>query len=138
MMSLERAAARIVGSDRDAGAIEAARANAERAGVASDVEFSVRPISAMEDWSGPTGVVATNPPYGVRVGEASSVRDLYARLGQVLREKCPGWELTLLSASPRHERELRLRLEGRLQTRNGGIPVRVLRGTIPERVGSAT
>lgn len=136
--SLARAPVRITGSDRDAGAIEAAAANAERAGVAADVELSVRSISAMDEWSGFRGVIATNPPYGVRVGETSGVRDLYAKLGQVLRANCPGWGLTLLSASARNERELRLRLEERIRTRNGGIPVRVLTGTIPDRVDRTT
>ena len=135
--ALARAPVQIVGSDRDAGAIEAASANSERSGVASDIEFSVRPISAIEDRYGMPGLVATNPPYGVRVGEADRVRDLYARLGQVLRAKCLGWQLTLLSASPRLERELRLPLKEAIRTRNGGIPVRVLRGTIPDRAQPA-
>src|SRR5262249_41931043 len=42
---LARSPVRIQGSDRDAGAITAARANAERAGVADDLELEVRPIS---------------------------------------------------------------------------------------------
>src|SRR4051812_39766155 len=52
----------IAGSDRDAGAVEAARANAERAGVAGDVGFAVRPVSAMEPPPG-TGLLICNPPY---------------------------------------------------------------------------
>src|SRR5207302_1385915 len=76
----------IHGSDRDAGAIESARAHAERAGVASDVQLSVRAVSTVESPDRP-GLVATNPPYGVRVSPESDVRDLYARFGQVLRER---------------------------------------------------
>ena len=44
---LPRAPAPIVASDRDAGAITAATANAERAGVAADIEFSRRALSAI-------------------------------------------------------------------------------------------
>jgi putative N6-adenine-specific DNA methylase len=135
--ALFRAPIGIFGSDRDAGAIQAALSNAERAGVSADVDFSVRALSAIEDRSDERGQVVTNPPYGVRVGEADRVRDLYARLGQVLRMKCPGWGLTLLSASPRNDREVRLHLEERARTRNGGIPVRILTATIPERVESS-
>jgi putative N6-adenine-specific DNA methylase len=131
--ALPRAAVAIRGSDRDTGAIEAARANAERAGVADDVELSVRALSAMGMPSAAPGHVVTNPPYGVRVGEVAPLRDLYARFGQVLRAKCPGWRLVMLSANARLEKELRLRLEERLSTRNGGIPVRLLTAEIPAR-----
>ena len=50
---LPRAPHPILGSDRDAGAIEAARANAARAGVAEDVAFSERALSAIEPPRGP-------------------------------------------------------------------------------------
>jgi putative N6-adenine-specific DNA methylase len=124
---------RITGSDRDAGAIEAAAANAERAGVTANLDLSVRAVSAIDDCVGEEGLVATNPPYGVRVGEAERLRDLYAKLGQVLRGKCPGWRVALLSANPRLERELRLPLEERLRTRNGGIPVHLMASRVPLR-----
>ena len=127
---LASSAVRITGSDRDAGAITAAKANAERAGVLNDVELEVRSISAMEPAEG-TGLVASNPPYGVRVGEAERLRDLYAQLGNVLRARRPGWELALLSADRQLERQLRLDLEERLTTRNGGIPVHLVVAAIP-------
>jgi putative N6-adenine-specific DNA methylase len=130
--ALRQSPVAIRGSDRDRGAIAAAIANAERAGVSSDVDFSVRPVSAIDEASDVSGLVVTNPPYGVRVGEAQKLRDLYARFGQVLRGKYPGWEVALLSANPRLERELRLGLEERLRTRNGGIPVRLLTARVPE------
>lgn len=122
---------RIRGSDRDAGAIEAATSNADRAGVTGDLELSVRAISAIDDCGERDGLVATNPPYGVRVGEAARLRDLYAKLGQVLRTRCPGWGLAMLSANLRLERELRLPLEERVRTRNGGIPVRLMVAQVP-------
>jgi 23S rRNA G2445 N2-methylase RlmL len=74
----------------------------------------------------------TNPPYGVRVGEAAKLRDLYARFGQVLRTRFSGWALALMSANPRLESELRLPLTERLRTRNGGIAVRVLTADVPD------
>ena len=130
---LASANVRIRGSDRDAGAIEAAASNAGRAGVTADVELSVRAVSAIEDCGEAGGLVATNPPYGVRVGEAVRLRDLYAKLGQVLRTRCPGWRVALLSANTRLESELRLPLEERMRTRNGGIPVRLMISSIPQR-----
>ena len=121
----------ITGSDRDAGSVEAARANAERAGVGDDVSWSVRALSAMDRCTTESGTIATNPPYGVRVGDAEKLRDLYARFGSVARERCPGWQLALLSANPRLDAQLQLSFEERLRTRNGGIPVRLLLAEVP-------
>lgn len=126
---LERAPVAIQGFDRDEGAIAAARANAERAGVAADVQLAVQPVSAIDD-AGGAGLVASNPPYGVRVGEAERLRNLYAQLGNVLRDKRPGWRLALLSANPQLERQTQVMLESRFATSNGGIPVRLVVGDV--------
>jgi putative N6-adenine-specific DNA methylase len=119
----------IEGSDRDEGAIVAAKANAERAGVAEDIGFDVRPVSALAAAEAP-GLIASNPPYGVRIGETDRLRNLYAQLGNVARAKRPGWMLALLSADRNLERQLQLDLDERFRTRNGGIPVRLVTATI--------
>ena len=125
-----RVPAAIRGSDRDAGAIDSARANAERAGVAADIEFDVRAVSAIEPPPG-RGWVVTNPPYGIRVGDARLVKDLYAALGNVLRARCAGWRVALLSPDPGLERQVALELDERFATVNGGIPVRLVTGQVP-------
>ncbi len=122
--------ARVVGSDRDAGAIEAARTNAVRAGVAGDIDLSVRSLSAAEFPPERLGWVVTNPPYGVRVGDADRVRDLWAQLGHVLRDRARGWRVALLSPDPALERQLRIPLSVVAQTTNGGIPVRLVVGEV--------
>lgn len=125
------APASIEGSDRDAGAIAAASANAERAGVAADVRFVQRALSSLALSDEQPGWVVTNPPYGKRVGDSAALRDLWARLGDVLRVVAPGWRVALLGPDPALERQLRLPLSPALRTTNGGIPVRVLAGTVP-------
>lgn len=127
---LPAAPAPIDGSDRDAGAIEAAAANARRAGVAGDIRLRRRTISDI-DPPGTGGWIATNPPYGLRVGESRSLRDLYAALGLVTRERLSGWRLAILSADPRLDAQLGLPLREILRTRNGGISVRLLLGASP-------
>ena len=117
----------IQGSDRDEGAIEAARANAARAGVASDIEFVVRPISASEA-PADRGWIISNPPYGVRVGERDPLRNLYAQIGKVVRSNYPGWYLALVTADVGLERQLGVGLRPLLRTSNGGIRVRVMGG----------
>ena len=120
----------IAGSDRDDGAVAAARANAERAGVAAATRFEVRALSNAVFPAGGRGWVVTNPPYGVRVGDAGRVRDLWAQLGHVLRAGARGWRLALLSPDPALERQLRIPLRVVAQTSNGGIPVRLVVGEV--------
>ena len=76
------AAIDVRGSDRDAGAITAAKRNAERAGVDDALNFSTVSLSEslaeLDDAGRAPGWILTNPPYGVRVGDDRDLRDLYA------------------------------------------------------------
>jgi putative N6-adenine-specific DNA methylase len=125
---LPAAAAPIIGSDRDEGAIAASRANAERAGVSGDVEFVHRALSELAVPEG-RGLLITNPPYGIRVGERAPLRDLYARIGQLARTRCAGWQIALLSADHTLDSHTGLDFRAVLRTSNGGIPVRVVLAT---------
>ncbi|MDQ3515454.1 MAG: class I SAM-dependent RNA methyltransferase [Gemmatimonadota bacterium] len=122
---LESAAAPIVGSDRDEGAVRAATENATRARVEHDVEFVASAVSEAGLDAAP-GWVITNPPYGVRVGTSRELRNLYARFGMVMRERFVGWKLAFLSADHALEAQLHIELETLFRTTNGGIPVRCM------------
>jgi putative N6-adenine-specific DNA methylase len=122
---------KLIASDRDAGAIAAARANAQRAGVAESIEFSSRSISAMEPPPGP-GWIVTNPPYGVRTGSQRDLRNLYARFGKVLRAKCPGWQITMLCSSPMLLHSTGLKFDEEKTVDNGGLKVKLVKGRIAE------
>lgn len=124
------APAPIVASDRDAGAIAATQANAERAGVAMDIDARVAALSAIAPPAG-VGCLLTNPPYGRRIGDRLPLRDLYAQLGHVARARCAGWLLALLSADITLERQVGIPLHTALRTRNGGIPVRLVMARVP-------
>lgn len=117
----------ILASDRDAGAIAAARENAARAGVEGDVDFAERAVSAVEFPETP-GWIVSNPPYGMRVGESVPLRNLYAQLGKIVRDHARGYRLGLLSADRSLEAQLRLKLRDVFKTTNGGIPVRFVVG----------
>ena len=125
---ISQAGATIHGADRDDGAIGAATRNAERAGVAGDVEFAARPLSdsldSLADIERGEGWILTNPPYGIRVGEGADLRNLYARLGSVTKKS--GWRVGILAAEPRLGRQAGVPLRSRFETRNGGIPVTFL------------
>jgi putative N6-adenine-specific DNA methylase len=127
----------ILASDRDAGAIEAARANAERAGVAEAIEFSRRAISAIEPPALP-GWVVTNPPYGVRVSRNRDLRNLYAQFGHALRAKCPGWQVGVLSSDLNLLRQVGVKFEREWAFVNGGLKVRFARGQVSLRADNST
>jgi len=119
----------IQASDRDAGAIKMSQANAERAGVADYIEFTCQAVSAVTP-PARKGWVVTNPPYGLRVSEGRDLRNLYARFGNVLREKCPGWDVSVLCSDPALLGQMQVKLDMSLALVNGGIHVRLGRGTV--------
>ena len=120
---LPRSPVGIMGADRDSGAIDAAIANAERAGVRADLDLRVQAISALAA-DDARGLIISNPPYGARVGERDRLRNLYAQLGNVVRQKRPDWTLALLLADRQLEAQVGLPFRDVFETRNGGIPVR--------------
>lgn len=119
----------IVASDRDAGAVEAMRHNAERAGVAADISIRQAVISELQ-LPELAGWIVTNPPYGVRVGERIRLRNLYAQTGNVLRARAEGWRVGLLSVHPVLDQQLGLPLTPVWHTSNGGIGVRLVTGVV--------
>ena len=126
----------IAASDRLAGAVRAARANAERAGVTADVAFDVRAFESLQPPNAP-GWIVTNPPYGKRVGDdAREVRSLWAKLGATLRARCPGWHVALLTPDARLASAAALPLRSVLATRNGGLAVQLNVGRIVAVAGA--
>ena len=120
---------KLIASDRDAGAIRAALANAERAGVADWIDFSCRSLSAIEPPLA-AGWIVTNPPYGVRVSAHRDLRNLYAQMGKVLRFRCPGWNVAVLCNSMALLRHSGLTFDRSMALSNGGLRVRLATGKI--------
>ncbi len=133
----------IVAGDRDAGAIAAARANAARAGVEDAVSFTRRSLSAWRDATlepAPStlpapasrpGWIISNPPYGRRVAGGRDLRGLYARLGQLARERLGGWGVALLCPAPALARATELPLESGPQVAHGGLRATIWLGAVP-------
>lgn len=111
-------------SDRDAGAVQMARANSLRAGVSEMIEFYQRAVSSIQPPQIP-GTVVTNPPYGVRVRSGHDLRNLYDQFGKVLRANCPGWQAAILCSDPVLLGHTRLKFDRRYFFNNGGINVQL-------------
>ena len=127
--SRPRAAATILGADRDAGAVAATRANAERADVGDDVTVAHQPLSGLSSPLDGPGWIVTNPPWGRRIGQhagGGDLRDLYAGLGNVVRERFEGWGVAIVAADRALAGHTGLDLAPRWQTTSGGAPVQLL------------
>ena len=90
--------ARFFGFDRDDGAVLGARGNAERAGVAGLCRFARQAVSDLvpPEGVGP-GIVLTNPPYGLRIGERKLLFAVYGALGAVLKARFAGWQVGIVA-----------------------------------------
>lgn len=130
----ERALARqwpeIRGYDASGAAIRAAEENIERAGLTGRVRVMRKDLDAFVP---PThqaitpGLVITNPPYGERLGEQENLKQLYAQLGQRLREHFVGWDAAVFTGNPDLGKSMTLRSFKQYRLFNGAIPSQLLR-----------
>jgi 23S rRNA (guanine2445-N2)-methyltransferase / 23S rRNA (guanine2069-N7)-methyltransferase len=120
-------AAPLRGTDRDAAVLRIAAANAQRAGVAERVRFEVQSVEAVRPLDDVAGLVATNPPYGERLGDDSAARTVHRELGAVLRDHFAGWQAAIITGLPQATRELQLRVKRTHTLWNGPIECRLLR-----------
>lgn len=86
----------ITGYDIDGQMIEIAKANARAAGLSQAITFKQL---AVKDWHTDklNGVLVANPPYGERLSDLTSVRELYRQMGQLYRAM-PTWSKYILTA----------------------------------------
>lgn len=71
------------------------------------------------------GVMVANPPYGVRLGEAEELAAFYPRLGDVLKQRWPGWRCYFLSADMNLPRGIGLKASRRTPLFNGALECRL-------------
>lgn len=121
------AAPQIFAFDRNAGAITATQANAERAGLVPFIHAEQRSLSALTPPT-PHGLIICNPPYGQRIGNPKTLRNLYASLGNLLRGPFAGWRLGLITANPKLAYATGLRFEDvSAHLPHGGLKIRLYR-----------
>jgi len=89
---------RFFGSDRNAGVVDAATTNAERAGVDGCTNFAHQAVSDLTPPDGPPGLVIVNPPYGGRIGNKKLLFALYGALGKTLSARFSGWRVGIVTS----------------------------------------
>jgi len=117
----------IHGYDHDARAVRDTLANLERAGLAGHVHIERRALAdCTPARAGDRGLLATNPPYGQRVGTAAELPALYALLGRVMKERFQGWHAAVLTDDPELCRRFGLRVRRMHTLYNGAIGCRLM------------
>lgn len=116
----------INGYDSDGRALGVARRNAAAAGLEGQLHFF---HGALEQFSpeGEGGVVIINPPYGMRMGEGDDLRELYCRIGDILKQRCRGWTGYVLTGNLELAKYVGLKASRRFVLYNGAIECRLLK-----------
>jgi putative N6-adenine-specific DNA methylase len=114
----------IYGSDRSGDALKAARVNLTAAGLEKVV--SLKRADVLEIFApAKEGIIVTNPPYGVRLGEQQALAEFYPKLGDRLKSHFCGWRAYLLSADMRLPKLIRLAASKRTPLFNGALECRL-------------
>ena len=121
----------ILGSDVRRDAMHFSQENAKAAGIGHLLHFALRDVDAFKPPDGPPGIVTCNPPYGERIGEEKDLIPLYRRLGEIFRERCPGWQLWVFTGNAFLARQIGMKAAQVFDLFNGKIPCRLLRYDSP-------
>jgi len=114
----------IYGSDLYGRTVDSARMNLRDAGLESAVtlkQVNLLELSAPAD----TGLLVTNPPYGVRLGEKEDLAQFYPQLGDTLKKRFAGWTAFILSGDPELAKLIRLSASKRTVLYNGALECRL-------------
>jgi putative N6-adenine-specific DNA methylase len=117
----------ILGYDERADAIRFSKGNARAAGIGHLPAFAVGDVRNFRPPPGPSGIVICNPPYGERIGEEKGLKEVYRALGDVFKERCPGWALFVFTGNPFLARQIGMKQRQASDFYNGKIPCQLLR-----------
>jgi len=121
-----RPLAPVIGLERDPAVLAQAQANLETAGLAPWIQLGQGDARDFQPPEQP-GILVCNPPYGERLGQGEDLKQLYADLGQMLKQRCGGWTLWLLSGNPELTGALRMKASRKVPVSNGGLDCRWLK-----------
>ena len=107
------------GSDIDTRALDIARQNASRAGVGDMITFEKADIRNFNPAS-EKGTLIVNPPYGERLLDLESARELYRIMGEVFVQK-HGWSYSIITADDDFEKIFGREADKRRKLYNGMI-----------------
>jgi putative N6-adenine-specific DNA methylase len=116
--------ASVFGSDMYGDTLKIARENLLANGLGDSVQLkqaNVLEISPPTD----SGVLVTNPPYGDRIGDSEALKQLYPKLGDLLKQKFAGWRAYFFSGDTNLPKGIRLSVSRKTPLFNGKIECRL-------------
>ena len=115
----------IFGSDLYGDELKTARANVAAASLDGIIQLKQANVLEMPA-SAPGGVIVTNPPYGVRLGETHELADFYPKLGDALKQRFSGWRAYIFTGDAQLPKLIRLAASKRTPLFNGALECRLL------------
>ncbi|MCB1646356.1 MAG: bifunctional 23S rRNA (guanine(2069)-N(7))-methyltransferase RlmK/23S rRNA (guanine(2445)-N(2))-methyltransferase RlmL [Pseudomonadales bacterium] len=128
----------ICGSDADERVVGLARENAERAGLADYIHFTVQDVHHYQPEAAgltpeSTGLIVTNPPYGRRLAETGELPAIYAALGATLKRCFVGWQVSVFTEDQKLGHHLGMRSQKVNSLYNGAIPCKLMHYLVDEK-----
>ena len=127
---------RIFGTDGSEGPLKSAKHNLRRADLDSVVQVQQRDFRHVVPPVDDPGLFLTNPPYGARLGDAGELLPLYEAIGDVLKQRFPGWVGWILCGELSLAKRIGLRPASRTVLYNGPIECRLLEIPISDRAAN--
>jgi 23S rRNA (guanine2445-N2)-methyltransferase len=130
----------IFGADLYGEQLKLARTNLAAAGLDSVV--SLKQANVLElPAPASAGVLVTNPPYGVRIGEQQELAAFYPKLGDALKAKYAGWNAWIFTGDLRLPKLIGLKPSRRIPLYNGPLECRlyafeIVAGTMRRTAGT--
>ena len=114
---------KVIGCEINIDVFEQAQKNISLAGLENFIEMHNTDFINLVINEEP-GVILCNPPYGRRIGHEQELIDLYAQLGEFLKQNFSGWTLWLLSGNSKLTKFLKMKASLKIPINNGGIDCR--------------
>ncbi len=114
----------LFGSDIDPLMVRAAGLNLKAAGVFDCVRLMEADFLNV-DPPLPEGMIVSNPPYGVRLGQEEDLVAFYHAVGDNLKQHFPGWTACMISGDPEFPKAIGLKASRRTPLFNGPLECRL-------------
>ncbi len=111
---------KIIGSDISVKDIAIAKANIASASLTKVISIHVEDIVNLNPLSA-KGIIITNPPYGERI-KPQSITELYAAIGNTLKNRFAGFDAWIISGSPDGMKSIGLKPAQKIELYNGALP----------------
>jgi putative N6-adenine-specific DNA methylase len=113
----------LFGYDHDVQALSMARSNLQSLQLA-DVQVQQGDVLNISP-PAVKGMIVTNPPYGVRMGNQTTLEQWYPKFGDVLKQRFAGWTVYVLTADFRFPKLIRLAPSRKIPLFNGALESRL-------------